>query len=59
MKTSELELFLKNLFTPELFDDYCPNGLQIEGRSTIKKLFFPSRPLANQLNTLHLIMPVP
>ncbi|MDD4973166.1 MAG: Nif3-like dinuclear metal center hexameric protein [Bacteriovorax sp.] len=40
MKTSELELFLKNLLTPELFDDYCPNGLQIEGRSTIRKIIF-------------------
>ena len=40
MKTSELELFLKNLLKPELFDDYCPNGLQIEGRSEIKKIIF-------------------
>lgn len=40
MKTSELELYLKNLLSPELFDDYCPNGLQIEGRSSIKKIVF-------------------
>lgn len=40
METSALELFLKNLFKPELYDDYCPNGLQIEGRKTLKKLVF-------------------
>ena len=40
MKTSELELFLKNLLKPELFDDYCPNGLQIEGRDDIQKIIF-------------------
>lgn len=40
MKTSELEQFLKTLLKPELFDDYCPNGLQIEGRSEIKKMIF-------------------
>lgn len=40
MKTSELNLFLKDLFKPELFDDYCPNGLQIEGQDTISKIIF-------------------
>jgi dinuclear metal center YbgI/SA1388 family protein len=40
MKTSELEFFLKNLLKPELFDDYCPNGLQIEGKEEISKLLF-------------------
>jgi dinuclear metal center YbgI/SA1388 family protein len=40
MQTSELEAFLKNLLKPELFDDYCPNGQQIEGRSEIKKILF-------------------
>ncbi len=40
MKTIELDLFLKNLLRPETFDDYCPNGLQIEGRDEIKKIAF-------------------
>jgi dinuclear metal center YbgI/SA1388 family protein len=37
---NELELFLKNLLRPELYDDYCPNGLQIEGKTIIKKILF-------------------
>lgn len=40
MKTVELEAYFKNLLHPELFDDYCPNGLQIEGRDEIKKIVF-------------------
>ncbi|MBC7540839.1 MAG: Nif3-like dinuclear metal center hexameric protein [Bacteriovorax sp.] len=40
MKTSELELFLKTILKPELFDDYCPNGLQIEGRDNLLKIVF-------------------
>ncbi len=40
MKRIELESFLNNLFKPELFDDYCPNGLQVEGRPNIEKIIF-------------------
>lgn len=40
MKREELESYLKTLFRPELFDDYCPNGLQVEGSETIKKIVF-------------------
>lgn len=40
MKRIELEKFLKQLLKPELFDDYCPNGLQIEGNEEIKKIVF-------------------
>ena len=40
MKRSELELFLNKLLRPELFDDYCPNGLQIEGKDIINKIVF-------------------
>ncbi|MFA6235695.1 MAG: Nif3-like dinuclear metal center hexameric protein [Bacteriovorax sp.] len=40
IKLSELELFLKTLLKPELYDDYCPNGLQIEGRTEVKKILF-------------------
>ena len=34
----QLEATLKELLQPELFNDYCPNGLQVEGRSDIKRL---------------------
>jgi dinuclear metal center YbgI/SA1388 family protein len=34
----ELELELKELLHPEQFKDYCPNGLQVEGRNQIAKL---------------------
>jgi dinuclear metal center YbgI/SA1388 family protein len=40
MKTNELEIFLKTLLKPELFDDYCPNGLQVEGKDSLKKVLF-------------------
>lgn len=40
MQTSELETYLKTLLKPELFDDYCPNGLQVEGKKEIKKILF-------------------
>jgi dinuclear metal center YbgI/SA1388 family protein len=32
--------FLNRLLTPEMFDDYAPNGLQIEGKKRIKKIAF-------------------
>ena len=34
----ELEIELKQVLRPEQFNDYCPNGLQVEGRETISKL---------------------
>ena len=34
----ELELELKEVLRPEQFKDYCPNGLQVEGRKEISKL---------------------
>lgn len=34
----ELELELKSVLRPEQFKDYCPNGLQVEGRHEISKL---------------------
>ena len=40
MQRHELDLFLKTLLKPELFDDYCPNGLQIEGKEDIRKILF-------------------
>lgn len=34
----ELELELKQVLRPEQFKDYCPNGLQVEGRKQVSKL---------------------
>lgn len=34
----ELELELKQVLRPEQFKDYCPNGLQVEGKKEITKL---------------------
>ncbi len=36
----QLNAFYSNLLSPETFSDYCPNGLQIEGKTQIKKIAF-------------------
>lgn len=38
MNHIELEQLLNDKLNPMLFKDYCPNGLQIEGRQDIKKI---------------------
>lgn len=38
MNTIDLENYLNQLLKPEDFKDYCPNGLQVEGKKTIKKI---------------------
>ncbi len=35
---TELEQALNSILQPELFADYCPNGLQVEGRGDVSKL---------------------
>lgn len=35
---NELKTALNELLRPEQFSDYCPNGLQVEGRTKISKL---------------------
>ncbi len=40
LNRSELLNYLNSLFRPELFDDYCPNGLQIEGKEKLEHLLF-------------------
>lgn len=42
MSTTQISLlqYLNKLLTPELFDDYGPNGLQVEGKSDIKRVAF-------------------
>lgn len=37
---SQLHNYFNQILKPELFDDYCPNGLQISGKETIKKIAF-------------------
>ena len=34
----DLDEALKILLKPELFNDYCPNGIQVEGRDKVCKL---------------------
>lgn len=40
LKRAELESAMNTWMQPELFEDYCPNGLQIEGKKEIKKIAF-------------------
>ncbi len=40
MKRLDLELYLNSLLAPDSYSDYCPNGLQIEGKHEIKKISF-------------------
>jgi dinuclear metal center YbgI/SA1388 family protein len=38
MKIDDLSDYLNQLLQPERFNDYCPNGLQVEGKSEINKI---------------------
>jgi dinuclear metal center YbgI/SA1388 family protein len=38
MKLADLVAALDELLAPQLFDDYCPNGLQVEGRGDVATL---------------------
>ena len=38
VQRSELVHLCNQLLQPQLFKDYCPNGLQVEGRSEVKKI---------------------
>jgi dinuclear metal center YbgI/SA1388 family protein len=40
IKQNDLTKHLNQLFKPENFDDYCPNGLQVEGKTEIKNITF-------------------
>lgn len=40
IKRKDLNKFLRNLLEPYLYDDYGPNGLQIEGKDEIQKIAF-------------------
>ncbi|MBA4142911.1 MAG: Nif3-like dinuclear metal center hexameric protein [Nitrosospira sp.] len=38
MQLKELEIYLNQLLNVDRFHDYCPNGLQVEGRSEVRRL---------------------
>ena len=38
MKLTELNSYINNLLESESFSDYCPNGLQVEGKPEISKI---------------------
>lgn len=38
MQLNELNHYLTQLLQPERFSDYCPNGLQVEGKREVKKI---------------------
>lgn len=38
MKLSAINTYLNEILQPSRFNDYCPNGLQIEGRSEVNKI---------------------
>ena len=40
MHRTKLERYFNDLLAPANYKDYCPNGLQIEGTETIKKIAF-------------------
>jgi dinuclear metal center YbgI/SA1388 family protein len=42
--------YLNDLLTPELFEDYAPNGLQIEGQEQISKIAFAVSATQDSLN---------
>lgn len=38
MKLDDLNNYLNQLLQPERFNDYCPNGLQVEGRQEVRHI---------------------
>ncbi len=36
----DLSLFLQNLLSPQEFSDFCPNGIQVEGKQEVGRLCF-------------------
>jgi len=38
IELKQLERYLAQLLEPTRFRDYCPNGLQVEGRSTVRRI---------------------
>ncbi len=40
MTRSQLEIYFQKILTPENFEDYAPNGLQVEGKENIARIAF-------------------
>lgn len=40
IKRTDLQDYFQRLLTPEAFEDYGPNGLQVEGKTTLEKIAF-------------------
>ncbi|MDF5457209.1 Nif3-like dinuclear metal center protein, partial [Vibrio parahaemolyticus] len=38
MNTLKLEQILNDKLSPQLIKDYAPNGLQVEGKSAVKRV---------------------
>ena len=38
VRLKDIDTTLRKLLKPEEFDDYCPNGIQVEGKGEIKKV---------------------
>ena len=38
MNNLQLEILLNQTLSPQLVKDYCPNGLQVEGKKSVKKI---------------------
>ena len=38
MELNDLTTYLTQILQPERFNDYCPNGLQVEGRREVRKI---------------------
>lgn len=40
LERDDLIIYLNQFLTPQVFEDYAPNGLQVEGKATLKRLAF-------------------
>jgi putative NIF3 family GTP cyclohydrolase 1 type 2 len=38
MKINDLNQYLTEILQPKNFNDYCPNGLQVEGKVEVKNI---------------------
>jgi dinuclear metal center YbgI/SA1388 family protein len=50
LERKDLLEYFNQLMTPSLFEDYAPNGLQIEGKTTLKKVAFAVSATQNSLS---------
>ena len=50
MQRSHLERYFNELLSPADYQDYCPNGLQVEGAETLKKIAFAVSATRDSIN---------